>query len=156
MSKSALKAAYERALALSDEAQDQIAGLMNDLVDQHVSELRLSPEQIEEVRRRLADPNAEYVGQEEVFAEIGKLLREDKVGYSVSESALKIAYEKALSLPEEDQVEAAELLDEFVEQRTFRLTEEQQSEVRRRLADPNPVLILQEEVFARLRKRLGI
>lgn len=76
----------------------------------------------------------------------------------MSESALKAAYEKALELPEADQAEAAGLLDDFVAQRTstLRLSDEQVAEVKRRLAEPDPVLIPQEEVFARLRKRLGI
>ena len=76
----------------------------------------------------------------------------------MSESALKTAYEHALTLPEAEQAEAAELLEEFVAQRTasYRLSDEQIAEVRRRLADPNPVLIPQEEVFTKLRKRLGL
>ncbi len=75
----------------------------------------------------------------------------------MSESALKAAYEKVLTLPEAEQAEAAELLDEFVEQRTstLRLSDEQIEEVRRRLAEPNPVYYSQEEVFDEIEKLLN-
>ncbi len=73
-------------------------------------------------------------------------------------SDLDAAFEAVRKLPPENQAEIIRFLREYVEEQhaPSLLTEEQNEEVRRRLADPNPVLIPQDEVFAKLRKHLGI
>lgn len=157
MSESALKAAYERASTLPKEVQEQLAGMLNEMVDQHTSDLHLNPEQVEEVRRRLADPNPMYVEQEQVFAEVRKFLKEDSAGYSDRESALWDACEKVLTLPDSDQADAVDLLEDFVAQRSsdLHLSPEQVEELREILADPNPEYVDQEEVFAEIEKMLA-
>ena len=72
------------------------------------------------------------------------------------ESAFKSAVEAVLELPEEDQDAAAERLEEFLRERqgVSLLTEVQQAEVRRRLADTNRRLIPHDEVVASVRRRL--
>lgn len=51
-----LERAYEKAKALSNNRQDEVGEILLSLVEQDASDLRLSPEQQREVRRRLASP----------------------------------------------------------------------------------------------------
>jgi hypothetical protein len=73
MSESALKTAYEAALKLPEAEQAEAAELLTHFVDERAS-LRLSDEQVAELRRRLAKPNPKFYSQEEVFAEVRRLL----------------------------------------------------------------------------------
>ncbi|MEP7210246.1 MAG: hypothetical protein ABI740_05360 [Alphaproteobacteria bacterium] len=74
----------------------------------------------------------------------------------MSQSALKVAFEKALKLPETEQAAAADMLEEFVEQHTssLSLTEAQIAEIKRRLADPGPEYVTDAEVDAFYRRAL--
>jgi hypothetical protein len=51
-----LERAYERAKTLSTDRQDEVGEILLSLVEQDASQLRLSPAQQDEVRRRLANP----------------------------------------------------------------------------------------------------
>ncbi len=51
-----LDRAYEKAKTLSSNRQDEVGEILLTLVEQDAAELRLSPEQQDEVRRRLANP----------------------------------------------------------------------------------------------------
>jgi hypothetical protein len=77
MSDSPLKAAYEKALALPEGEQAEVAEMLEHFVDQRTSALRLTPEQIEENRGRLNDPNPEYATGEEVETFFRRALNED-------------------------------------------------------------------------------
>jgi Mg2+ and Co2+ transporter CorA len=77
MSNSALKDAFEKAMLLPKEDQAAAAGLLEDFVEQYNSGLRLTSEQVEEIRRRMADPNPEYATEEEVGAFFKRGLHED-------------------------------------------------------------------------------
>ncbi len=72
----ALKAVYEDVLNLPDEVQADAAELLQSFVDQHKAGWRLSPEQVAEVRRRMADPDPEYASDEEMDAFFGQILNE--------------------------------------------------------------------------------
>jgi hypothetical protein len=52
-----LQKAFEQARQLPDDEQDAAAGALMDYLD-HMQSLHLTDEQVAEVRRRLADPNA--------------------------------------------------------------------------------------------------
>lgn len=52
-----LEQAIQKAKALSTDRQDEVGEILLSLVEQDVSELRLSPAQQDEVRRRLANPS---------------------------------------------------------------------------------------------------
>jgi hypothetical protein len=77
MSNSALKDAFEKAMLLPKEDQAAAAGLLEDFVEQYNSGLRLTSEQVEEIRRRMADPSPEYATEEEVDAFFKRGLHED-------------------------------------------------------------------------------
>ena len=51
-----LEHAFEKAKGLSSDRQDEVGEMLLSLVEQEASNLHLSPEQQEEVRRRLANP----------------------------------------------------------------------------------------------------
>ncbi|MBC8036290.1 MAG: hypothetical protein H7X89_03640 [Rhizobiales bacterium] len=51
-----LERAYEKAKALSANRQDEVGEILLSLVEQDAIDLHLSPEQQDEVRRRLANP----------------------------------------------------------------------------------------------------
>ncbi len=51
-----LERAYEKAKTLSTNRQDEVGEILLSLVEQDTSDLRLSPEQQDEVHRRLANP----------------------------------------------------------------------------------------------------
>jgi hypothetical protein len=50
-----LDRAYEKAKTLATNRQDEVGEILLSLVEQDTSDLRLSPDQQEEVRRRLAN-----------------------------------------------------------------------------------------------------
>jgi len=77
MSQSALKSAFEKALKLPETEQAAAADLLEEFIEQHTSSLKLSDAQIEEIRRRLADPNPEYATDAEVDAFYRRALHED-------------------------------------------------------------------------------
>ncbi len=51
-----LERAFEKAKALPTTRQDEVGEILLSLVEQDASDLRLSPAQQDEVRRRLANP----------------------------------------------------------------------------------------------------
>jgi len=67
----ALKTAYQKLLALPEEKQAEAAELIEAFVANNRggpdSDCQLSDKQIEEVRRRLTDPNPEYVSHAAVI-----------------------------------------------------------------------------------------
>ncbi len=76
MSESALKAAYEDVLKLPEDVQADAAELLREFIAQHSSDIRLSRAQIDEVKRRLAEPNPEYASDEEMDEFFGRVLNE--------------------------------------------------------------------------------
>jgi hypothetical protein len=77
MSESALKQAFQKALSLSEPEQAAAAGLLEDFIDQQKSGLRLAPKQIDEIKRRMADPNPDYATDEEVETFFRRGVHED-------------------------------------------------------------------------------
>ena len=57
---------------LPDDEQDAAAGALLDYLA-HRSDLRLTDEQLAEIRRRRADPDRKLVSHEEAWARIGRL-----------------------------------------------------------------------------------
>lgn len=81
MENAALKSAYEKLLALPEDKQEEAARLIEDFVANDddgsgANGLRLTPEQIEEVKRRLADPHPVYVPDDEMEAFFDRLTNE--------------------------------------------------------------------------------
>lgn len=75
---------------------------------------------------------------------------------NMKKEQVKEVLDRVLTWPPERQADAAQVLILMEEQdkRSLRLTDEQEAEVRRRLADPNPKFLTLEEVrerFARHR-----
>jgi hypothetical protein len=77
MTQSALKTAFEKASKLPDAEQAVAADLLEEFVEQRTSPLSLNKEQIEEIRRRLAQSDPEYATDEEVDAFYRRALYED-------------------------------------------------------------------------------
>ena len=77
MSETVLKQAFEKALSLSEDEQAAAAGLLEDFIEQQRSGLRLTPDQIEEIKRRMAEPSPEYATDEEVEAFFRRGVHED-------------------------------------------------------------------------------
>ncbi len=79
MENAALKSAYEKLLALPDEKQAEAAEMIEAFVanDPAMTSFRLSPWQIEEVRRRLAAASPDYVPDAEMDAFFDGLLNAD-------------------------------------------------------------------------------
>jgi putative addiction module component (TIGR02574 family) len=69
---------------------------------------------------------------------------------------LEAVIERLKALPAERGEELAEMFGQVLdnEDADFTLSPEQEAELARRMADPNPELIPHEEVFATLRRRL--
>lgn len=59
-----LQRAFEMAKALPDERQDELGELLLSVIEQENSPLRLSSDQIDEVRRRKANPAAIATAEE--------------------------------------------------------------------------------------------
>jgi hypothetical protein len=66
MSKEQVKAVLDRVLTSSSERQEDAAKLLMLMESQDESVYRLTDEQVEEVRRRVADPNRKLVSVAEV------------------------------------------------------------------------------------------
>jgi hypothetical protein len=59
-----LERAFEKAKGLPSDRQDEVGEMLLSLVEQEASNLHLSPEQQDEVRRRLARPESLVPEQE--------------------------------------------------------------------------------------------
>ena len=66
MTKDQIKAVLDRVLTWPPERQADVAQVVTLMEEQDKSTLRLSDEQVAEVRRRLADPNPKFLTLEEV------------------------------------------------------------------------------------------
>jgi hypothetical protein len=67
MTRNQVKAILDRVLTWPAERQADVAHVIELMEEQDKSELRLSDEQIAEVRRRLANPSKKSIPAEEVF-----------------------------------------------------------------------------------------
>ena len=67
-----LDKAIEQAKTLPESRQDQLGEMILDVVAQDQSKLQLTPDQQEEVRRRLSDANPKFATDEQVKAAFGK------------------------------------------------------------------------------------
>jgi hypothetical protein len=67
MTRNQVKAILDRVLTWPAERQADVAHVIEIMEEQDKSELRLSDEQIAEVRRRLANPSKKSIPAEEVF-----------------------------------------------------------------------------------------
>jgi hypothetical protein len=68
MTRDQVKAILDRVLTWPAERQADVAHVVELMEEQDRSELRLTDEQIAEVKRRLADPNPRTIPAEEVFS----------------------------------------------------------------------------------------
>jgi hypothetical protein len=66
MTKDQIKAVLDRVLTWSPERQADVAQVVTLMEEQDKSSVRLSDEQVAEVRRRLVDPNPKFLTLEEV------------------------------------------------------------------------------------------
>ena len=66
MTKDQIKAVLDRVLTWPPERQADVAQVVTLMEEQDKSTLRLSAEQVAEVKRRLADPNPKFLTLEEV------------------------------------------------------------------------------------------
>ncbi len=66
MTRDQVKAILDRVLSWPPERQADVAHVVELMEEQDNSPLRLSDEQVAEVRRRLADPNPKFLTLEEV------------------------------------------------------------------------------------------
>lgn len=66
MTKDQVKAVLDRVLSWPPERQADVAQVVTLMEEQDKSTLRLSDEQVAEVKRRLADPNPKFLTLEEV------------------------------------------------------------------------------------------
>jgi hypothetical protein len=73
----------------------------------------------------------------------------------ITKDQVKAVLDRVLTWPRERQQDAAEMLTlmEDQDKATYRLTDEQVAEVKRRLADPNPKFLTLEEVRERFARR---
>ena len=67
MTKDRVKEILDRVLSWPPERQADVVHMVELMEEQDKSDLRLSDEQAEEVRRRLADPSRKTIPAEEVF-----------------------------------------------------------------------------------------
>jgi RAB protein geranylgeranyltransferase component A len=77
MSKEQVKAVLDRALTWPRERQEDAAKLLMLMESQDESVYRLTDEQVEEVRRRMADPNRQLVSAAEARERIARLARSE-------------------------------------------------------------------------------
>ncbi len=75
MSKEQVKAVLDRVLTWPSERQEDAAKLLMLMESQDESVYRLTDEQVEEVRRRMADPNRKLVSAAEARERIARLAR---------------------------------------------------------------------------------
>ena len=66
MTKDQVKSILDRVLGWSPERQADVAHMVELMEEQDKSELRLTDEQVAEVRRRVAEPNPKFLTLEEV------------------------------------------------------------------------------------------
>ena len=64
--------AIEQAKTLTESRQNQLGEMILDVVAQDHSDIQLTPDQQEEVRRRLCDPNPEFATEEQTEAASGQ------------------------------------------------------------------------------------
>jgi len=64
--------AIEQAKTLTESRQNQLGEMILDVVAQDHSDVQLTPDQQEEVRRRLRDPNPKLATEEQTEAAFGK------------------------------------------------------------------------------------
>ena len=64
--------AIEQAKILTESRQNQLGEMILDVVAQDHSDVQLTPDQREEVRRRLRDPNPKFANEEQTEAAFGK------------------------------------------------------------------------------------
>ena len=64
--------AIEQAKTLTESRQNQLGEMILDIVAQDHSDEQLTPNQQEEVRRRLCDPNPKFATEEQTEAAFGK------------------------------------------------------------------------------------
>jgi hypothetical protein len=74
MTTAELKSAIKAVAALPDDDQAEAATLLLDFVSHRTGGSLLSEAQRAEVERRLATPETKWIDQEDVFAEIDRLL----------------------------------------------------------------------------------
>jgi RAB protein geranylgeranyltransferase component A len=77
MSKEQVKAVLDRVLTWPSERQEDAAKLLMLMESQDESVYRLTDEQVEEVRRRMADPNRKLVSAVEACERIARLARDE-------------------------------------------------------------------------------
>jgi hypothetical protein len=72
MTKEQVKAVLDRVLSWPPERQADVVQVIESMEEQDESPLRLSDEQVAEVRRRLADPNPRFLTLDEVRERFGR------------------------------------------------------------------------------------
>lgn len=72
-----MKAVLDRVLTWPSERQEDAAKLLMLMESQDESVYRLADEQVEEVRRRMADPNRKLVSAVEACERIARLARDE-------------------------------------------------------------------------------
>ena len=72
MTKDQVKAILDRVLTWPPERQADVAHMVELMEEQDQSAVRLTDEQIEEIERRLADPNPKFLTLEEVQARFAR------------------------------------------------------------------------------------
>ena len=73
MTKEQVKAVLDRVLTWPSERQEDAAKVLMLMESQNESVYRLTDEQVEEVRRRRADPNRKLLSHAEALERIGRL-----------------------------------------------------------------------------------
>lgn len=67
MTRDQVKEILDRVLSWPPERQERAARVLTEMETQDESHLRLTDEQVAEIKRRLADPNPKTIPAEEVF-----------------------------------------------------------------------------------------
>jgi hypothetical protein len=73
MTKEQIKAVFDRVQNWPLERQENAAKILTEMEAQDASPYHLSDEQVEEVRRRLADPDRKLVSHDEAHARVKRL-----------------------------------------------------------------------------------
>ena len=72
MTKDQVKSILDRVLTWPQDRQQEAAEMLTLMEEQDEAQLRLTDEQVEEVKRRLADPNPKFLTLEEVRERIAR------------------------------------------------------------------------------------
>ena len=72
MTRAQVKEILERVLTWPPERQEDAARVLREMEEQDSNSLRLSAEQVAEVRQRLADPSPQTIPAEDVFRRFRK------------------------------------------------------------------------------------